>query len=137
MHLNEMWIIHYQESAKPFNWICLTCLAAINMMGGVLQAPIQVQSYYIFKVSTFKSPIPFISAIVRGNIYQTHGNQHIRQTCLPGSVVFQEIQTQQMKKDLHVTAQSSTIWNTSHGFEEWGFISLIVSIFHKSMDIIF
>lgn len=40
----------------------------INMMGGLVQAPVQVQSHYIFIVSTFKSPIPTASTTAHGNI---------------------------------------------------------------------
>ena len=70
-------------------------------MGGLVQAPVQVQSHYIFVASTLKSSIPVASTTVHGNISQTHGNQHVIQTHLLhelDSVVFQKTQTLQMKK---------------------------------------
>lgn len=68
----------------------------INTMGGLFQAPVQVQSHYIFIVSTFKSPITVVSTMAYGDISQTHGNQHVMQTRLlrePASTDFQKMKS--------------------------------------------
>lgn len=68
-------------------------------MGGLFQAPVQVQSCYILIVSTCESHITVVSTIAYGNISQAHGNQHVMQTRVlhkPESADFQEIVSYQV-----------------------------------------
>lgn len=73
----------------------------INMLGGLVQAPAQVQLHYIFIVTIFKNPFLVASTAVHGIISRTHGNQGVIQTHLLhelDSFIFQKIQTKQIKK---------------------------------------
>lgn len=75
----------------------------INMLGGLVQAPAQVQLHYIFIVPIFKNPFLVASTAVHGIISRMHGNQHVIQTHLLhelDSVIFQKIQTKQIKKGI-------------------------------------
>lgn len=73
----------------------------INMTGGLVQAPVQVQWHYIFIAPILKSLLLVASIAVHGIISRMHGNQHVIQTQLLhelDTVIFQEMQTKQIKK---------------------------------------
>lgn len=76
--MNHKLLIIYLESKKYFNILpkSLPVLTGskINMMGGLFKAPVQVQSHYIFIVSTFENTIAVASTKVHGNISKADGN---------------------------------------------------------------
>lgn len=111
----------------------------INTMGGLFQAPVQIQSHYIFIVSTFKSPFSVASTTAYGNTSQTHGNQHIIQTHLlhePDSSDIQKIQAQQVKEVF--ACYISELYHVKHSRWTWEGLFLIDSqLTLQNMNIIF
>lgn len=110
----------------------------INTMGGLFQAPVQVQSCYILIVSTCESHITVVSTIAHGNISQTHGNQQVMQTCVlhePESADFQAIESYQVRSvcyssELLHLKHSTWVWRMgAHSVHCW--LPRIVSIFFQ------
>lgn len=101
--MHSKWNVNYSLSRK-FKALQLNLFdllgSKINMMGGLVQAPVQARSHYIFTISTFKSPIPAAPTTAHGTISWTYSHQHITQTRLlhKSDCSFQKIQAQQMKK---------------------------------------
>lgn len=76
--MNRKLFTIYLESSKHFNILPMSLPvltgSKINTMGGLFKAPVQVQSHYIFIVSTFENTIAVASTKAHGNISKADGN---------------------------------------------------------------